>query len=741
MKAGVKLIMGPISTLASRPEGLQKRERKKGCNFGMVLIFLEVQSKKTGPKNGQNPQKLNIMHQQSRRVVRRLLLTGAALSLITVNASQAQTSHALHGVGSVHPGVTRSPRIAAMRGTEQLNLAIGVPARNRAELTAFLADINDPANPNYRHYLTGAQFNEAYGPTEADYATLTTYLKAHGFTVTQTYPNRLIVDVSGTIANIESTFHVKMYRYKHPTEDRTFFGPDAEPTLDQDLPILDIEGLDNFVLPHPKDLRKTPPGATTKQNGSGPSGNFIGKDFRAAYAPGVSLDGSGQTIALFELGSYYPADISTYCSQAGLPNANITKVLVNGVSGNPSPGDDTGEQSLDIEVAHAMAPGAKILFYTGNSPADILNRIASDNLAKTVSSSFGFSPGPSTTTQILNQMAAQGQTPFDASGDSGYGSYAEGWDDSPGWVSVGATYLTTNGAGGSYASEIGSGFSGGWVSDEFAIPSWQQGINMSSNGGSTTHRNGPDVAMVGEQIYFVYNNGSSGGVGGTSVSSPLWAGFTALVNQNAANNGKPPVGLICPAIYGILKGSSYTTNFHDITSGNNGEPAIKGYDLVTGIGSPTGQALITSLSGGGSGGIAGTHLVVNKASGLALDDPGSSTANGTAIVQYSINSASNQKWTFTQNSDGSYTLINGASGKALDDPGFSTANGTVIDQWTSDAGTNQHWRVNQNSDGSYTILNVASGKALDDPGFSTSNNTKIDQWTSDNGANQHWSLQ
>jgi hypothetical protein len=138
---------------------------------------------------------------------------------------------------------------------------------------------------------------------------------------------------------------------------------------------------------------------------------------------------------------------------------------------------------------------------------------------------------------------------------------------------------------------------------------------------------------------------------------------------------------------------------------------------------------------------AGTHAVINKYSRLALDDPGFSTGNGTNIDQWGYNGGSNQKWTFTQNSDGSYTIINQNSGKALEDPGFGTANGTKVDQWTSNSGTNQHWTVTPNQDGTYTIINKTSGLALEDPGFSTANGTQMDQWANNNGPNQCWILQ
>ncbi|MEO7716664.1 MAG: protease pro-enzyme activation domain-containing protein [Capsulimonas sp.] len=524
----------------------------------------------------------------------------AFLTLASAHSSQAQTLFGLRGGHSVHPGVTRSHSLGHMAENARLNLAISLPVRNQAALDSLLQQIYDPQSPNYHHYMTTEEYNATFAPTEAQYNTVITYLKSQGFTVNSTYGNRMIVDVGAPIANVEQTFHVNMLVYQHPTENRTFFGPDAEPALDKAIPILGVTGLDNYSLPH-SNAHVAPLAAKSKvalsSAGSGPGAQFISFDFRAAYAPKATLDGAGQTVGLFQFGNYFPSDIASYCTTTGLPAANITKVLLNGVSGNPAAGENTLEQSLDIEMEHAMAPGANIRFYTGNNAADIWNQIAVENIAKQVSSSWSVSPPPSTLNQILQQMAAQGQSVFNASGDSGYSASPFGWDDNPYMTSVGGTNLSTNGGGGPLTSEDGWNGSSGYISPNFAIPSWQQGISMTANGGSTTQRNCPDVSMVATNIWCVYNNGGSGGVLGTSAASPLWAGYMALVNQQGAQHGKPTAGFINPAVYALGKGASYTTYFNDTTTGNNGKPAVTGYDLVTGWGSPKGQAMIDSLSG------------------------------------------------------------------------------------------------------------------------------------------------
>ena len=138
--------------------------------------------------------------------------------------------------------------------------------------------------------------------------------------------------------------------------------------------------------------------------------------------------------------------------------------------------------------------------------------------------------------------------------------------------------------------------SSGGISSYYSIPTWQTNIsNLAARGGSARQRNIPDVALTADNVYVDYGDGSRSVFGGTSCAAPLWAGFTALVNQQAAANGKPGVGFINPAIYAIAAGSNYASCFHDITTGNNtwtGSPnsfyAANGYDLCTGSGHANG---------------------------------------------------------------------------------------------------------------------------------------------------------
>jgi len=173
--------------------------------------------------------------------------------------------------------------------------------------------------------------------------------------------------------------------------------------------------------------------------------------------------------------------------------------------------------------------------------------------------------------------------------------------DDPYVIAVGGTDIVTNGPGGPWQSETGWRGSAGMPSkNNIPIPSYQQlpGVINSSNQGSTTLRNIPDVAAeANTNQYSCYDGICSGGNGGTSFAAPQWAGFTAMANQQATANGQTTVGFINPVIYPIGIGSSYDSDSHDITSGSNGKySAVTGFDLVTGWGSFNGPNLINALT-------------------------------------------------------------------------------------------------------------------------------------------------
>src|ERR1700691_5374437 len=538
-----------------------------------------------------------------------------ALCFFSIPAAARKRSQVLHK--HVRPAVTngQAARAGPMSKSQRMRLAIILPLRNQGELTNLLKRLYNPSSPDYRHFLTVAQFTQEFGPTKQDYQAVVKFARSKGFSVTNTPANRLLVHINGTVAQINKAFHVAMTTYRHPTENRTFYSPDREPSLDLSVPVTHIAGLNNFSLPRPK-FKRAPANFRRNSTGSGPSGAYLGGDMRAAYYGGTALTGSGQTVGLLEFDGYNMSDVTA--SFAGQPNGvPIQNVLLDGASAG-SDGDD-GEQVLDIVQAASMAPGMsqiRVYIAPGNSQigigdVDIFTEMATDNIAKQLSCSWGWNPDDTAQLDpVFQEFAAQGQNLFVASGDAGAYTGSNSTDNSyPSEsiyvVAVGGTDLTTNGAGGPSQSETAwIDSSGGPADDGFAIPCWQAGLANSSNQASTNIRNVPDVAAEANTDNYLCDQGScTGDYGGTSFAAPRWAGFLALVNQQAAASGNSSLGFLNPAIYSIGQGPSYNNDFHDITSGNNNNGqgqsfnAVVGYDLVTGWGSPNGQSLIGELSG------------------------------------------------------------------------------------------------------------------------------------------------
>ena len=555
-----------------------------------------------------------------------------ALAGLAWPASGAETGlKTLHG--HVPAVVSQLAPLSRVNATNDLHLAIGLPLRNPDQLQARLQQVSDPASPNYRQYLTSDEFTAQFGPTEADCQAVTQFAQANGLVAKRVHANRMLIEVDGKAADVERAFKVTLRNYHLATENRDFYAPDQEPSVPAALPIADVQGLNSYVLPRPR-VHFGPVKSTATRLGSGPFGSYLGNDFRPAYVPGTTLTGAGQSVALFEYDGYLANDIAIYEQRSGLPAVALKNILLQGFSGFPSYGGQ-GEVTLDIDMAIAMAPGLdQVQIYEGNLgvaylPNLVLNQIATDNTAHQVSCSWGWSGGPSATTdQIFKQMILQGQTFFDASGDvcaflppGSPGSVDDPTldnapSDDPYITQVGATTLQTTGPGGAFVSESvwnwalefpGQGYDGvgssGGISGYYPIPYWQQGINMITNQGSTTMRNLPDVAMTGDNIDIIIDGTDQPDTGGTSCAAPLWAGFTALVNQQAEINGLGVVGFLNPALYALAKSPAYTNYFNDVVIGNNTWSqstnefyAVPGFDLCDGWGSPNGTNLIFALA-------------------------------------------------------------------------------------------------------------------------------------------------
>jgi kumamolisin len=413
-----------------------------------------------------------------------------------------------------------------------------------------------------------------------------------------------------------------MRTYQHPTENRIFYSADSEPVTSLPFALWHISGLDNYSIPKPLYETKSDAAAANggsagsavarATTGSGPSASFLGSDMRAAYYGGTALTGAGQNLGLLEYVGTDLADLNTYFANVGQTNhVPITLVSTDGTStscvySGRSKCDDT-EQTLDMTQAIGMAPGlASLTVYVGSTDTAMISAMTTHSpLPTTIGCSWGWTPADTSTLDpYFERMAAQGQTFLAASGDSStWSSKVEAWPADDAYVvSVGGTDLVTASAGGPWSSETAWVDSGGGITpDKIAIPSWQllSGVINTSNKGSVTYRNGPDVSANANFTYYVcadQTTCTANSYGGTSFAAPAWAGYLALVNQQLAADSDSPIGFINPIIYAQNVTSQYSTDFHDITSGTSGSySAVTGYDLVTGWGSPNGTGLINAL--------------------------------------------------------------------------------------------------------------------------------------------------
>jgi kumamolisin len=569
------------------------------------------------------------------------ILSAAILIALSAGPTHSQVSGYARPIsgpsrlyGHIPAGAIARARWEGRLASEKaIPMTLALPLRNQEELQALLGRIYDPADPLYGHYLTPQQFTDRFGPTQADYEAIAGYARSLGLTVIGTHSNRTLLDVSAPAIVVEAAFNLRMHRYEAPS-GREFYAPDEEPEVPDIIAsrLVGVIGLENANVRHTYSrfrLAEDTTQVSPYQIGTGPGGGLAPSDIATAYnLSGVSVDGSGQTLGLFELGGYNESDVANYVAYYGLRPVPLQTVLVDGFSGGVR--RDNSEATLDIELQIALAPGAsRIVVYEGpNSNTGVLhtyNRIATDNVARQISTSWGLSELESSPAMIsaesaiFQQMAIQGQTICAAAGDNG--AYDSGGSDlsvddpasQPYVLGTGGTQLFVN-AGQAYDHEsvwnvndtISGGAGGGGISAFWTIPHWQQGIASGDSLVSATMRNVPDVSLNSDPQtgYSIYNRGRWYIYGGTSCAAPLWAAFIARINQERELNGLGPLGFANPAIYQLAAAATYSSDFHDIADGSTNlyYPAVRGYDAATGLGSFNGANLLADLAPAGSRG-------------------------------------------------------------------------------------------------------------------------------------------
>ena len=533
---------------------------------------------------------------------------------------------------------------------ERMILSLQLAPEKSAALERYLAELHDPASPNYQHWLTPEEFRKRFAPGPEDIKAVTGWLISHGFTIEEVARGGTWINFSGPVSLVERAFHVKIRNYNVNGQLRHANAND--PAIPRGLSDLvgGIVSLHNFPRKTMNNgLLPLKPESPAPDATFGNSHYLAPGDFATLYNVNTlysaGIDGSGQSIAI--VGRTHPSSTnwSTFRSLMALP-ANPPVVIVNGTDPGDLGGNEDNEADLDVEWSGSVGINATIIFVvsesTGSTDGVDLSAqyIVNNNLAPVMSTSFGECESQLGHTErtfynnLWQQAAAQGITSFVSSGDSGAAGCNAGSDSSGSGAAVnglastsynvavggtefnegsGSYWNTGNGAGDtsviSYIPEIawnesgsvsgGSGLwsTGGGVSSYYSKPAWQVSSGVPADG----KRDLPDVSLsaAGHDGYLVETQGALYAIGGTSASSPSFAGLMALIVQKTGQrqgNANTRFYQLAAAQYG----AGGATVFHDITSGNNSVPGVTGYssttgyDLATGLGSVDANALVNN---------------------------------------------------------------------------------------------------------------------------------------------------
>ena len=577
-------------------------------------------------------------------------LLAALLSMYLLNGVHAAPADQPVPFRNTVPGIVAHSKLVGPAATNQaLSFSIGLKLRNADVLNNYVKDITNPKSVNFHRYLTAAQFEMAFAPSVSTHASVVQYLQKAGFTITQTYKNRMLIVFSGTVGQAEQVFHVTINNYIAP-DGTAFYSNTTDPLMPASLvgSIEDISGLNNAAhFTHAPISQKS---ITTQSSSNAPTiscpphgnGYFTPDQTATAYnlngLYNAGYHGEGQTVALFEFDNTPLNDIKTYESCFGHSHASIQTIVTHG----PVPSDlGQIEVELDADLILSAAPAlGQLRIYEASNDSTGLSanwaQIVQDG-APVVSTSWGlceYFMDPNLVQMENNYLltaTAQGQSVFAAAGDTGSAACAQVQSSDtflnvqdpasqPYITGVGGTSLTINGDS-SYARETtwndSTGAGGGGLSTIWGMPSWQSapGVNNQYSDG---YREVPDVSLdadpfTGYAIYCSVNVqgqgcSPSGGFyifGGTSAAAPMWAAFMALTNEESIHSGGFNIGFANPLLYQIASNAnSYPNAFHDINDNSNNDynhdnnglyPTSAVYDMATGLGSYNAANLASDL--------------------------------------------------------------------------------------------------------------------------------------------------
>ncbi len=575
-----------------------------------------------------------------------IVMVASPYGQVLLEEAASEGSHGMATLGyafsAIFPGTVS---LGSVSSHQSIVIGVSLPLRNSAQLSSFLQQVSTPGSPEYRHYLTPAEFTNTYSPSLSSYQQLEAYFQSYGLTL-QPESNRLVLGVTGSPTQIGAAFHTSFSNYRMP-EGQVFFGPTLAPQLPSGLGVTAAYGFTNALYNQPASLLQpkastTAAGASplaTCPNGDGSLTGFNPTQIRDAYGVNTLLsaghNGAGEKVAIVdaydmtETQTQLASDLSNFDSSCAVGAATVNyNYPVKSTTYNSSSADNGwgGEEVLDMDWSHSMAPSATLeMTFSPNAGVGLYEAVdwlVTGANTNTISLSWGepdvgilggttcsFQCNASTDGSyavlhpVIEAATAEGISVFVASGDCGAADgtntvstdYPASDEDATG---VGGTVLTMSGT--TYTSETAwsgngtgscsntGGAGGGWAPTP--QPWYQSGTGVKNNG----LRGVPDVGITAGSWLDVYQGGMTMSAG-TSDAAPQWAALTAIADQIHGGD----VGLINPALYAMLRSSSYSTYFHDITTGNNGYSAGVGWDPITGVGTPKAAAAIPYIASGG----------------------------------------------------------------------------------------------------------------------------------------------
>lgn len=567
-------------------------------------------------------------------------------------AGRIDPSRAVALKGNIHPKARpvydRGP-VSPNLNLDYVTLRFKPAPAQQADLDRFLADLQNRGSGIYHRWLTPEQYADRFGASNADIAQVVSWLEGQGLTVVSKARGRNFVVFKGTAAAVEAALHVEIHQFV--VDGETHYANVNEPSVPAAIQPFTaaILGLNDFRLKPPRSNKPVPATNYDGMHVLGAEDLWTIYDTYTFYNHG--WNGAGLKLAVIGQSDVNLSDMAAYQTDFGLPSNPPVKLLVPGVADPGIVSGDSGESDLDLEMSGAMAPGAQIVFVYSPTVADSVQYAIDQAVAPVVSYSYGGCEVDQTTAiatayqSLAQQGNAEGITWLASSGDFGAaacdGNVALAVDGIS--VMLPASIPEVTGVGGTTFSEGNGGYwdssstgygtalsyipevawndttvtgklsaSGGGMSILFPRPTWQSAPGVQK----LNVRFVPDVAMSASpqhDPYLVIENGTPSLVGGTSASTPLFAGIVLLMSQYLSSNG---LGNINPGLYELASVSGNVCStvsvtpscvFHDVSGGGNlvpceagtngciggylGYAAAVGYDMVTGLGSVDGANL------------------------------------------------------------------------------------------------------------------------------------------------------